>query len=724
MDLMTRPEIVHAPVERFFQFSLLGLLLSGYLAVAGSGYLDAIALGLGGAGLLFRTAAICGLTRFQLSERSATFIALGYALFFGLDYLFLSRDFLSATVHLVFFLALMKILTARNDRDYLALAAIAFLELVWAAILSINFNFLMFLTFFLLFGIAALTSGEIRRSMRKTQSAARCGVRMFHPRLAALTIWISLGIMALTGGMFFLLPRTAEAALSGLISHRMHIPGLSSQVTLGEIGELKTSSRPVMHIAIYSTHTPGAIKWRGNLLTEFDGRVWKEPEGKSTRLFEENGKYQLLRSQDRPPGRAGLYYGVRLEELDTPALFVAGMAESVEFPERADLEQKFQMTLADPYLSQTETGCLRLEHKPPPGFRYEVVSRLDERPETAIRPAIAPVLTLREREQSLQLPHLDARIAPLAREMAAGAAGDSDLARARAVETRLRTGYGYTLQLPEHAVDDPLAYFLFTRKKGHCEYFASAMAVMLRTLGIPTRLATGFQSGVYNPVSDLWLVRASDAHSWVEAWIPGLGWTTFDPTPADPNAQGSSLLSQFNLYLDAAETFWQSWVVGYDPGRQGTLADRLLAVRWFDSLSTLAAGWESRGKSWLRQAGPWAAVAVLAIFGFVWMGPRLLRLLRIRRQFGRVRRGEASVADATMLYQRMLQMLKRRGYQKPAWFTPAEFARSLEGTEVGQPVEDFTRAYNAVRFGGCLDEAPRMSALLDVVAEAGQSARH
>ena len=62
------------------------------------------------------------------------------------------------------------------------------------------------------------------------------------------------------------------------------------------------------------------------------------------------------------------------------------------------------------------------------------------------------------------------------------------------------------------------------------------MAVMLRSQGIPARLATGFQSGVYNPVSDLWLVRASDAHSWVEAWIPGYGWRTFDPTPADPNA--------------------------------------------------------------------------------------------------------------------------------------------------------------------------------------------
>src|SRR3974377_1718689 len=114
---MTRPASGHAPVELFFQFSLLGLLASGFLAVAGSGYLDKFALALGAAGLIFRGAAILGLTRFQLTERTGNYLALAYALFFALDYLAFSRVFLAATVHLVFFLALMKILTARNDRD-------------------------------------------------------------------------------------------------------------------------------------------------------------------------------------------------------------------------------------------------------------------------------------------------------------------------------------------------------------------------------------------------------------------------------------------------------------------------------------------------------------------------------------------------------------------------------------------------------------------------------
>jgi hypothetical protein len=249
------------------------------------------------------------------------------------------------------------------------------------------------------------------------------------------------------------------------------------------------------------------------------------------------------------------------------------------------------------------------------------------------------------------------------------------------------------------------------------------MAVMLRTLGIPARLATGFQSGVYNPVSDLWLVRASDAHSWVEAWIPGYGWKTFDPTPADPNAGGLALLTRLALYLDASETFWQEWVVTYDLVRQGTLAYRMeqgaqrLGIRWFDTAASLRSRWHRFGAGWARLFG-WQSlvwIAALAALAFA-VGP-LLRLMHIRRRVERVRRGQASVADATVLYQRMLHILKRRGYQKPLWFTPAEFAASLPPTPLGDSVGEFTATYNALRFGGHTEAASTLSILLDRIEQ-------
>jgi hypothetical protein len=689
-------------VERFFQFSLLGLVASGYLAVAGSGYLDAPTIALTGAGLLLRGLLIGGLVRWDVSDRTVTFIALGYTGFFPLDYFLLSRDFLTATVHLVFFLAVMKILTAKTNRDYLYTAAMAVVELLAAALLSVDFNFFPFLALYVLFAIAALTSGEIRRSTRQAAATARSGLKRFYPRLALHSVLVTLGILSLTAGLFFLLPRTAEAAFSRLISHRFYLPGFSSQITLGEIGEIKTASRPVMHIRIFSSQTPGGLKWRGGALTEFDGKRWSEPGRANRTIPVANGHADLEPSVYRRPGRH-INYHVDLDAFGTDALFFAGV------PEMVDLRYAF--------LLRTATGSYRIGQQSFRGLHYDAYSRLEDPPETSAPPYPAPILPLRARSDYLQLPPLDPRIPELARSMTAGAA--TDLGRARAIESRLRADYGYTLELPDHEVADPLAYFLFTRKKGHCEYFASAMTVMLRTAGIPARLATGFQSGVYNPITDFWLVRASDAHAWVEAWIPGYGWTTFDPTPPDPNRRGFALLANIGLYLDAAETFWQEWVVSYDISRQGTLADRLeegtrrMGVRWFDSLSGVNWNWYLQVAAWFRRYGVRILIA-LALGAAIWvLGPRLVRLLRIRSRVERVRRGQATAGDATLLYERMLDLLKRRGYQKPAWFTPVEFAASLPPTQLGTAVTEFTVKYNALRFGRRTEVAPRLSMLLD-----------
>jgi protein-glutamine gamma-glutamyltransferase len=689
------------PVERFFQFSLLGLLASGYLAVAGSAYLDVPTMVLTGGGILLRALLAGGLVRWNPSERTATIAAVAYAAFFPIDYFFLSHDFLSSTVHLVFFLAVVKILTARTNRDNLYIAVIAFLELLAAAILSINFTFFLCLALFLLFAIAALTSGEIRRSMRKAPTTSRAGLRHFHSRLALLGAWIALGILTLTAGMFFLLPRTADAALSTLTSHHIRVPGYSDHVTLGEIGEFKISSRAVMHIAIYGNQPMGSAKWRGDVLTDFDGRVWsraaRDPRDRGIIAI---GGHVSLGSHPGPQRS----YRVEFTDLESRTLFFAGTPETVE-------------GLPDATRVETGTGCFRLPQPQLSGFRYDVFSVLEEPPENAPPLNPPPILDLKHREPYLQIPHIDPRIPWLAQSMTAGATSDQE--RARALEQRLRTDYGYTLELPQREVKDPLADFLFVRRKGHCEYFASAMAVMLRSLNIPARLATGFQMGMYNPISDLWLVRASDAHSWVEAWIPGRGWTTFDPTPPDLSSHSLTLFSKAELYLDAAETFWQQWVVGYDPNHQGTLADhieqaaRRLGIGWFDSLSGVESHWAARAKAWIRRFGMAALLGLLVAFWLWSSGPRLWRAMRIRRRVERMRRGEGSGADATLLYERMLQVLRRQGYQKPVWFTPLEFAQSLPATPTGRAVEEFTAAYNAVRYGGRREAAPRLSALLD-----------
>ena len=691
------PANAAASVERFFQFALWGLVVSGYLAVAGSGYLDAPTVMLTGAGLLARALLISGALRFDISPKLVVALTLVYVGFFPLDYFFLSRAFIQSTVHLVFFLAVIQILTSRTNRDYFFMATIAFLELLAAAILSTNSNFFLFLTLYLLFAMAAFTSAEIRRSMQKRVTVARSGLRRFHPRLAALTAVITVGILGLTAGLFFMLPRTADAALRRLVSKRFYLPGFSNQFTLGEIGEIKTTSRPVMHVQFSDGQAPANLKWRGATLSDFNGRAWFEPSTDPRWIpAVAKGVFQLADDRQRRRLGRSVHYHIRLNSIDSDVLFFAGRPDSVY------LKQLTIMARGD--------GSYRLGHPPAEGFFYDVYGWLGDT-------GAEDFLGTRERRQYLSLPPmLDPRIPELARNTVRGLDNDAD--RAFAVARYLRRAYGYTLELPSHEVADPLAYFLFTRKKGHCEYFASAMAVMLRTLGIPSRLVTGFQSGIFNPLTDLYVIRASDAHSWVEAWLPGRGWTTFDPTPPDPSPGANALLTKLALYEDAVETFWQEWVVSYDLGHQATLADRMeqagrrVSLRWLDRMFDMGDNWTS-ARSWLVHTGLWWLLALACGVVGAWSAPKLWRVWRTRLGVWRLRRGQVSVADATLLYRRMLKLLKRRGYDKPAWFTPYEFACSLPPSEVGMLVLQFTSAYNALRFGGQADAAPRLSELLE-----------
>ena len=266
---------------------------------------------------------------------------------------------------------------------------------------------------------------------------------------------------------------------------------------------------------------------------------------------------------------------------------------------------------------------------------------------------------------------------------------------------------------------DPLANFLFARRKGHCEYFASSMAVMLRSLGIPARLATGFQSGVYNPVSDLWLMRASDAHSWVEAWIPGYGWKTFDPTPADPNAGGLALLTRLALYLDAAETFWQEWVVTYDLARQGTLAYRMEqgAQRAGHSLvrhrGVAALGWER----YVSRLGAALRLAVSRLGGGTG-GAGVCRRAPVPAAAHPAARG-ARPPRAGQRGRRHLALPAHAAHSEAARLSeaplvhPGGIRRVAAAHAAGRSVGEFTATYNALRFGGHAEAAPSLSILLD-----------
>jgi protein-glutamine gamma-glutamyltransferase len=689
------------PVERFFEFSLLGLVTSGYLAVVGSGYLDTPTIILTCAGLLLRALSVAGLVRIRLSGRVVAVCTLAYVVFYVFDYSFLSNDFLAATVHLVFYVAVVQVLIAHTARDYFWVKIIALMELLAASVLSPRLNFFVCLAFFALFAVAALMSSEVRRSAQATPALSRVAGRRLSLRLAGMTLAVVLGTLAVSTVLFFVLPRTARAAFQHLVPEQFYLSGFSRHVTLGTIGRLKRMDTPVMHVKIESRMPLPPLKWRGTALVAFDGRTWSNPAGGDQILKTDALLLQLLDDHHRSRKGPRIRYDVQLKPLASDTIFFTGTPEFLLIGSRRVI--------------RTATGAYRPIESNPDGLRYGGYSVLDNG--QPVPPA--ELLPDAERAASLALPPLDPRIGELACRLTAGV--KSPLKQAQAIETHLKTHYHYTLDLPSTSVADPLTNFLFERRQGHCEYFASAMAVMVRTLGIPSRVATGFQGGVFNSTSGWYLIRASDAHSWVEVYLPRQGWTTFDPTPPDTNPRQPSWWSALALYLDAADTFWQDWVLNYDLDRQLTLASRMeesgrsLSMSSLDRARAAVERWREAALAWLRSFGVFlAGLGAFLALAFSW-GPTAARWLRACWRVRRVRQGEAEVSDATLLYRRMLQSLRRRGFEKPLWQTPAEFAAALPVSATASLVVDFTRAYEDLRFGGRRESASRLIALLEQI---------
>ncbi|MBY0504582.1 MAG: DUF3488 and transglutaminase-like domain-containing protein [Bryobacteraceae bacterium] len=699
-------------LERVFEISLLGMMASGYFAVAGSGTLDPLTALLTGAGLLWRLLQVAGGLRWTIPTRWIGWATFAYILFYPVDYLYFSqRDFLRATVHLVFFLAVVKILTASTERDYLYLKVLAFLELLAAAVVSVNFNFFFWLAVFLLFSIATFATSEVRRSAQGERQLVRGALTGFGWRLTGATLFVAASVLVLAVALFFVLPRTARVALQSWVDPRYHLSGFSNQVVLGQIGEIRLRREPVMHVRVEGGEPIEGVKWRGAALVEFNGRAWQTKANDRVRLPVTNGVSRLAEmNQLRRPGHR-IAYEIQLRPTGADTLFVAGVPEFIDFG-------------ANVYRSSTASL-----------FSYSLVSRIVRYGARSFlkgdeAPGDAPLGDTRY----LQLPPLDPRITALAHEWAGAVGtadeGATDEVRARELERRLRSSYKYSIDLLEREVPDPLAYFLFDRGKGHCEYFASALAVMLRVEGIPSRVITGFQTGELNPISGLYVVRASDAHSWVEAFIEGKGWLTFDPTPAATETNDiATLMNKAGQYFDVLETFWQDWVLSYDVEQQVGLALKVDQAR-----RGLNTDWLQERAERLKAFSRWLArldarffvvlafLALVAVSGQAWV-PRLAWWWHTRLQARRFGEGKARGRDATVVYVRMLDYLRKRGYEKPAWVTPEEFAAMLRNTPYAQPVAELTGLYYQVRFGGGQTLGPRLFTLLDNLESVGRAPR-
>jgi hypothetical protein len=250
---------------------------------------------------------------------------------------------------------------------------------------------------------------------------------------------------------------------------------------------------------------------------------------------------------------------------------------------------------------------------------------------------------------------------------------------------------------------------LFEAKAGHCEYFSTAMAIMMRSLGVPARNVTGFLGADYNPYGDYYAVRNGNAHSWVEIFAEGR-WTTFDPTPASGQvfASPSGLAVKLRQMLDAMRVRWAEYVVEFNIRDQARALRGL--VSWYRSLRSDQRGSASPGENGaakdealgdipFRPDWRWF-IAVMGVFG---SGVLLARWRRKQRRQSRAgRRLDPDRDRAVRLYLALESSLRRAGQARPADVTPREHAEQLgrAGFLAASEVCEVTDAYLATRFGG------------------------
>ncbi|MBI2818852.1 MAG: DUF3488 domain-containing protein [Acidobacteria bacterium] len=708
-------------VDRYFELSLFGLLATGFLTLASTGRMDMVTMAMMGLALTGRAVLLWRGNTFLLSPAWVWRLAVIAIALLLVDVVFLQaaaangleRGFL-ALIHFIFFLAAVKLFSAYRTRDYVQLAALAFAQMLAASTLTIGTTFLLFFALFLLLSISTFTSFEIRRArdrVRGPRAAIPWGGRRtgLAPALSVTSVLICTGVVIFSVVLFFVIPRANRGYFSSLAGTSDRMTGFSDDVELGQIGQIKRSSAVVMHIDSPDLSPSDGVKWRGIALTTFDGKRWFNNSATSMAV---PGRRSFRFGQEAiHPGRPPrlLNYSITLEPIASDAVFLA--------PQPLELIGPFRN------LWQDLTGSVYMPSGSGALVRYSVLSDIAVPSPEGLRSEL-PEIPSDIREMYLQLPKTDPGVFELARQITAPY--ESTYEKVRAVESHLQVDYGYTLDLPSAMPVDPIAYFLFEARSGHCEFFASAMAILLRAVGIPTRLVNGFLQGQFNDVSGQYTVRASDAHTWVEVYFPEHGWVSFDPTPAEGRLARNLWLGRFALYVDAFETFWEEWVINYDFFHQVTLARQLEHTsrqvrgdsrRYFrQRYRSLVASLREYTERMLQHRVLLAIGLVLMSLGIVAVYARsgiftLFGDWSIRR---RARQGRGRPEDATLLYHRLLRLFARRGVRKLPSQTPNEFAETVPEPARGL-VRDFTRLYLETRFGRHVTSIPRLTELLSQI---------
>ena len=640
---------------------LAGMALAALLAFgAGAGLaapgLVAAAVALGAATVWQPSAAWSGWW-----ERGARMIALVLLVWIGYVAFVTGGDFFPPILAMLLFLVASEALRPAEAQNELRLYALSFALLIAASAYRPGSIFAVAFVGYIALTTLALMVGHLRR---RAEEHGIAHIRIGRPFFAATAALSGITVL-MSAALFIAFPRLPHGwigATRGGGDETM--AGFGREVSLGEFGTTISPNPRIVFRVEFAAAPPqnsGTLHWRGRSFDRFDGVRWirsrgippasPPPSWYRERWGSTMHSYQIFGG---PPG-AQLLFGLH------PVYDVDSQAAIRPFMDR--------------------TGDIRYAGQSAPVYR---VRSIMDRPSPAELRG-DPATDLPAAGAYLQLPRVSSRMLQLADSLTRGQPTRYD--KALAVQQWLQQNFRYTLELPATRAQTSLEYFLFERRAGHCEYFSTAMAILLRTVGIPTRNVNGFLGGEWNEGAGYLAVTGNQAHSWIEVWFPEWGWVTFDPTPAGTGAPvaGAGVDHSWGwplrFWFDGVEHRWTKWVLFYDLDKQLGLFRDVSAA-----FSRPASAVRERQSGGMRQMAPW----LLGVVGTV----VLLWLLRGWRPAG-------AASPESQHFLALRRAYARGGYVSPD-AAPLGLLDALQRSDAPGlgAAERLIGSYVRVRFGG------------------------
>ncbi len=693
---------------------------------------------------------------FRLNRTVANIAAFGALLISARELLqFGHEDQVTGIIRLLIYVQIILLFQEKDDRTYWQLVMLSLLQVVLAAAYSQGVGFGVLLIVYMLVGFSALTLLCLHRQRYRFEQSrttlfsstgftgtgftgtgggdldridpAEIGIGwMLVRRLAAM----GFGTLMLTLVLFVVFPRSTQSEWRAAIVAQRHLVGFSEEVQLGELGEIIESPEEVMRIKLTRSESNrpcrvlGELYLRGAILTEYHDGLWRHRRS--------GNPIQPLPSVRPAPGERWVRQTITIEPLDRREVFCVWPFFETENSRPLGLSND---RLTRPRRRQSIRFSFELGTTGLGKGEQSVLVPCDDSLEAA------SLLQVRELPELVRLAQQWASASELPGTDRYGMA--NEFVRQFGDPENM---FQYTLEGQERNLNvDPIEDFVTEHRQGHCEYYATALALMLRSQGIPARVVVGYKCGEYDPTEKFYQVRQLHAHTWVEAylrpedlpakmvrddppsrWARG-AWLRLDATPAGDDIlfadRGMSLLDHAKQTIRGVQSFWAAYVLEMNSRRQNEMIYQpvIQAIKRAAAAVVDPAWWGGllgrivRLLDPSRLTGPtdyrlWLGILILASLAMLLRrGKRLIiaGLALFSRLFGRATRQAARRRAEVEFYRRLETVLLRHGLERPTGQTQREFAlfagqNLAERTglaELAPLAAEVTEAFYRVRFG-------------------------